>query len=120
MGNSYEVEFWVEFLSDDAVSRAHNCVEQFESEAFEQFEKFAEENDFKDVNSDCDNIFWIAYLTFCDLVGHGTGFWCRADDYTDHTKELFLRFHKHLKTDCNEKVYSLAQEIDELMYLAQE
>jgi hypothetical protein len=89
---------WVSFLSDDALTR-QDCaeqVEEFETMALEIFERMTA-NDEDDLHSDFHCSHQVAYLTLCDIVGHGVGFWSYADDYLGTTAKVCAEYSEFLR-----------------------
>ena len=124
MGRDYEMVGWISFLSGDALTREECAeqVEEFETMALEVFERVTAKHS-EDLHSDfyCPHL--IAYLTLCEVVGHGVGFWSHACDYFGTTAKVCAEYSEFLRDrgseDCPPELLEKAQELSDMMSMAE-
>ena len=85
MGTHYDSEEWVEFLTDgDMCADDVDGLSVFLTLAWETWHTYTCDGGLIDRLPDpLDDPHYIAYLTLCEAVGHGTGFWCKGLDLKD-------------------------------------
>ena len=124
MGRHYEMIEWVSFLSDDALTR-EDCaeqVEEFETMALEVFERMTA-NNADDLHSDFHCSHQVAYLTLCEVVGYGVGFWSYADDYLGTTAKVCAEYSEFLRgrgdKECPKELLQKAHELSDMISMAE-
>ena len=124
MGRDYAMIEWVSFLSDDALTR-EDCaeqVEEFETMALEVFERMTA-NNAEDLHSDFHCSHQVAYLTLCEVVGYGVGFWSYADDYLGTTAKVCAEYSEFLRgrgdKECPKELLQKAHELSDMISMAE-